>query len=190
MEFLYKNNLTETEEVELLQTLHDRFSVNMHRHPDVSWDEVEAYIRANKATLLSVYKMEMTGGEPDIVVLSGLPTIVCCVKETPKERKRVCYDKEARVDRKKYPPASSAKEQVALIGGSLLTEIDYKQLQEVEHVDKKTSSWLETPDSVRELGGAIFGDRRYERVFIYHNGAESYYQVRGYRVKVELSLTS
>ena len=168
----------------LLSTLQQRFERNKHRHPNISWEEIEAILQ--KDTILQVVKnMEATGGEPDVVVFDGL-YYVDCSKESPKGRRSICYDRAALESRKKYPPKNDAMTLATEMGIELLTEEDYQILQSFGDFVTKTSSWLLTPEAVRELGGAIFGDFRFGRVFIYHNGAESYYAARGFRGKVKL----
>lgn len=183
-----KQALTTEEKAILLEQLAARFEKNRHRHPSVEWAMIEEKLHDDGHLLLTVYKMEETGGEPDIFVFpeTNKLAFIDCVKETPKGRRSVCFDEEARLKRKKFPPAMSAKDQAAQIGIDILTENEYRQLQAIEPVDEKTSSWLETPAHIRALGGAIFGDRRYNQVFVYHNGADSYYASRGYRGKVNL----
>lgn len=186
MSVFEKQTISVEEKAALLEQLATRFEKNTHRHPSVEWTMIEDKLHNDEALLLTVYKMEETGGEPDVVVFSETDTIafVDCVKETPKGRRSVCFDEEARLKRKKFPPEMSAKDQAAQMGIDILTENEYKQLQAINPVDEKTSSWLETPSEIRTLGGAIFGDRRYNQVFVYHNGADSYYASRGYRGKV------
>lgn len=188
MSVFEKQTVNAEKKAVLLKQLAERFEKNYHRHPNVEWNVIEEKIQANDRLLLTVYKMEETGGEPDIVIFSegNEVAFVDCVKESPKGRRSVCYDEVARVNRKKYPPEMSAKDQASQIGIDLLTEKEYRQLQVIEAFDEKTSSWLETPEAIRSLGGAIFGDRRYNQVFVYHNGADSYYGARGYRGKVTL----
>lgn len=180
--------LTDEEKDAFLQRLMTRFTENKHRHKNVEWNEIEGKLRNDEAFLTTVYQMEETGGEPDVVVFptSGEIAFVDCVQESPKGRRSVCYDKEAREKRKKYPPEMSALEQAAAIGIDLLTETEYRDLQTMDAFDVKTSSWLQTPVNIRDLGGAIFGDRRYNHVFMYHNGADSYYGARGYRGKITI----
>lgn len=171
------------EKEKLLNILEDRFHSHIYRHEKVVWEDVLAIIRENDEILTTLYKMEETGGEPDVIAIDDNQSLafIDCVKESPIGRRSVCYDEAALQSRKKYKPDNSAIQIAADIGVSLLTEREYHFLQEVEAVDEKTSSWLHTPSEIRQLGGAIFGDRRYERVFVYHNGADSYYKVRGFR---------
>ena len=168
----------------LLQTLKSRFEANMHRHAALSWDAVEARLRSNPTRLWSLYMLETTGGEPDVVGLdasSGEYIFFDCSAETPHGRRSLCYDSDARLARKENRPAGSAMEAAAAMGAELLSEDQYRLLQQLGEFDLKTSSWLQTPPAIRKLGGAIFGDRRYDTVFVYHNGAESYYAARGFR---------
>ena len=169
---------------ELLELLKLRFEKNMHRHKHLEWDKVEARLKANSEKLWSLHEMERTGGEPDVVGFNektGEAVLYDCSAESPKGRRSVCYDPEALESRKKFPPKNSAVGLASEMGIELLTEEEYAELQQLSEFDTKTSSWLKTPAEVRKLGGAIFGDRRYARVFIYHNGAESYYAARGFR---------
>ena len=173
----------------LLQTLKSRFEANMHRHAALRWNSVEARLRSNPTRLWSLYMMETTGGEPDVVGLdasSGEYIFFDCSAETPAGRRNLCYDRAALDARKENKPAGSALDRAAEIGVTLLTEDDYRFLQTLDAFDRKTSSWVETPASIRSLGGAIFCDRRYDHVFTYHNGAESYYGVRGFRAKLSI----
>jgi hypothetical protein len=169
---------------ELLATLKRRFERNQGRHPALGWADVEARLAAAPARLDVLLAMENTGGEPDVVgvdVQTGEVLFVDCAKQSPSGRRSICYDGEAREARKEHPPASSACEMAAAMGIALLDEAQYRDLQALGNFDTTTSSWLKTPSAIRERGGAIFGDRRYDHVFIYHNGAESYYGARGFR---------
>lgn len=167
---------------QLLQTLHARFEKHSARHPDMIWDSVFSRISGNKAALAALQRMEETGGEPDVVLLEqGVLTFVDCATESPSGRRSLCFDKQARTSRKENAPAGSAMEMAADLSVELLTEQQYHTLQQFGAFDLKTSSWLATPAEVRTLGGAIFGDRRYDRVFVYHNGVQSYYAARGFR---------
>ena len=173
----------------LLQTLKSRFEANMHRHAALSWDAVEARLRSNPTRLWSLYMLETTGGEPDVVGLdasSGEYIFFDCSAETPTGRRNLCYDRAALDARKENKPAGSAHDFAAEIGVSILTEDEYQFLQTLDAFDRKTSSWVTTPEQIRALGGAIFCDRRYDHVFTYHNGAESYYGVRGFRAKLNI----
>lgn len=169
---------------ELLKTLKARFEKNMSRHQGVEWSKVESRLDANPKKLESLLEMEETGGEPDVVSYdkkSGEVVFYDCAPETPKGRRSVCYDGDALKARKEHKPKNSAMDMAKAMGITLLTEEEYGELQQLGEFDTKTSSWLLTPPDVRKLDGAIFGDRRYGRVFIYHNGAQSYYAVRGFR---------
>jgi hypothetical protein len=169
---------------ELLETLKARFEENKHRHRGLRWANVQARLEARPDKLWSLGEMERTGGEPDVVGMDGKTgeLLFCdCAAESPKGRRSVCYDGPAREARKEHKPKSSAVEMATAMRAELLTEEEYRRLQELEAFDTKTSSWLRTPPDIRALGGAIFGDYRYGAVFIYHNGAESYYAARGFR---------
>lgn len=174
---------------ELLQILQNRFEQNIHRHKDIKWEEIKAKLDGNPQKLWTLQQMEATGGEPDVVILDknkNTITFVDCAKESPKERRSLCYDHDALMSRKLHKPVHSALGLAAEWDVLLLNEEQYKALQKIETVDTKTSSWLHTPEDVRKHGGAIFGDYRFGRVFIYHNGAESYYSSRGFRGILEL----
>jgi hypothetical protein len=169
---------------ELLSALSARFEKNMDRHKGIEWAEVEARLEANPKKLWSIYEMERTGGEPDVVAHdknTGEYLFYDCSAESPKGRRSLCYDREALEARKEHKPANSAVDMAAAMGIELLTEAQYRGLQELGAFDMKTSSWVKTPDSIRKRGGAIFCDRRYDTVFMYHNGADSYYAARGFR---------
>jgi hypothetical protein len=169
---------------ELLQTLKSRFEKNMQRHKAITWAEVQARLENNPAALKSLRAMEETGGEPDVIGLdkeTGRITFCDCSSESPAGRRSLCYDREALDSRKENKPQSSALEMAASLGIDLLTEEQYRELQKLGEFDTKTSSWIKTPPDVRSLGGALFCDRRYGRVFVYHNGAPSYYAARGFR---------
>ncbi|WP_342574870.1 DUF4256 domain-containing protein [Paenibacillus sp. FSL M8-0142] len=169
---------------ELLQTLKARFEKNMNRHPGLEWADVQAKLEANPEKLWSLHEMEETGGEPDVVGHDGKTgeyIFYDCSAESPKGRRSVCYDREALESRKEHKPKSSAVEMAAAMGIELLTEEQYRELQQLGNFDMKTSSWVITPERIRRLGGALFCDRRYDTVFVYHNGAESYYAARGFR---------
>lgn len=169
----------------MIKVLEERFIKHPERHGDISWEDVRSYLEEHPEVLEILKKMEETGGEVDLFQLHGKYYYVDASKETPK-RLSLCYDKEARVNRKKNAPTFSVCEEVKKLGSILLDEEFYRALQEKGEFDLKTSSWLKTEDEVRKKGGAIFGDRRYGRVFIYHNGADSYYSSRGFRSYVEL----
>lgn len=176
--------LTPSRRDELTATLMARFDENVHRHPGLSREEVQAWLEARPGALWSLSEMERTGGEPDVVgrdAATGEVLFFDCSPESPAGRRSLCYDGAALDARRKNKPEGSAVERAAAMGAELLTEEQYRALQELGEFDTKTSSWLRTPADVRRLGGAIFGDRRFGRVFIYHNGAESYYAARGFR---------
>ena len=169
---------------ELLQILKARFEKNMNRHKGLEWAKVQARLEANTEKLSSLNEMEKTGGEPDVVGYdkkTGEYTFYDCSTESPKGRRNVCYDREALESRKEFKPKDSALNMAAAMGIEILTEEQYRVLQKLGNFDTKTSSWLKTPSEIRKLGGAIFGDRRYDHVFVYHNGAPSYYAARGFR---------
>jgi hypothetical protein len=169
---------------ELLTVLKSRFEKNMKRHEGLAWAGVKSRLEAKPESLWSLHEMERTGGEPDVVgqdKKTGEYIFYDCSAETPKERRSLCYDREALDSRKVAKPKDSAMAMAAAMGIEILTEEQYRALQELGEFDVKTSSWLVTPAAIRKLGGAIFGDRRYDRVFVYHNGAESYYGARGFR---------
>src|ERR1041384_3993349 len=162
----------------------------MNRHKGLQWAEVQAKLKANPEKLWSLNEMERTGGDPDVVgqdKKTGEYTFCDCSPESPKGRRSVCYDREALEARKENKPKDSAIEMAAAIGIELLTEEEYRQLQKLGDFDTKTSSWVKTPSDVRKLGGALFCDRRYDKVFLYHNGAESYYAARGFRGSLRVS---
>jgi len=169
---------------ELLRTLETRFRENRNRHRGLEWAEVQTKLEANPEKLWSLNEMERTGGEPDVVghnMKMGEYTFYDCSAESPKGRRSVCYDREALESRKEDKPLDSAMEMAAAMGIELLTEEQYRALQKLGSFDTKTSSWVETPSNIRNLGGALFCDRRYDTVFVFHNGAESYYAARAFR---------
>jgi len=169
---------------ELLRALKARFEKNMNRHQGLEWAKVQAKLEANPSKLWSLHEMERSGGEPDVVGYdkkTGETIFYDCSAESPTGRRNVCYDREALESRKEFKPEDNAMDMAAAMGIDLLTEEQYRELQILGNFDTKTSSWLKTPSEIRKLGGAIFGDRRYEHVFVYHNGAPSYYGVRGFR---------
>ncbi|WLR47182.1 DUF4256 domain-containing protein [Halobacillus litoralis] len=179
-----KGELLVEEKQELLQGLKARFEKNRHRHEDLDWTEVQAKLDEHPEKLWSLNEMERTGGEPDVVGYSKEKDAYIfydCSKESPKGRRSVCYDRAALESRKKYKPETSAMDLAASMGIEMLTEEQYRSLQELGEFDLKTSSWVHTPEKIRELGGALFCDRRFDHVFLYHNGAESYYKARGFR---------
>jgi len=169
---------------ELLSVLKARFEKNMNRHQGLEWANVQAKLEAHTEKLWSLNEMETTEGEPDVVGYdeqTGEYIFYDCSAESPKGRRSVCYDREALESRKKHKPENSAIDMVADMGVELLTEEQYRELQQLGNFDTKTSSWVKTPATIRKLGGAIFCDRRYDTVFVYHNGADSYYAARGFR---------
>jgi hypothetical protein len=179
-----KKQLSPEQRDELLETLKVRFEKNMNRHGGLEWAKVRAKLEANSDKLWSLNEMERTGGEPDVVghdKKAGEYLFYDCSAESPKGRRSVCYDGEALESRKEHKPKNSAIEMAAAMGIELLTEEQYRELQELGDFDTKTSSWVQTPTDIRELGGALFCDRRYDHVFVYHNGAESYYAARAFR---------
>jgi len=184
-----KGDLSPAQREELLRTLKARFEKNMSRHEGIDWTKVRAKMEANAEKLWTLHEMERTGGEPDVVgydkTLDEYSFYDCAV-ESPTSRRSVCYDREALETRKEHRPKNSAVDMAAAMGSDLLTEEQYRGLQELGSFDTKTSSWLRTPASIRRLGGAIFGDRRYNTVFVYHNGAESYYAARGFRCSLRV----
>lgn len=176
--------ITPEQREELLRTLKARFEQNMHRHPGLDWAEVQARLEARPDKLWSLYEMERTGGEPDVVGFdsqTGEYIFYDCSPESPKGRRSLCYDPEALESRKEHKPAGSAVGMAEAMGIELLTEQEYRELQKLGAFDTKTSSWVKTPPEIRRLGGAMFCDRRYNTVWTYHNGAESYYAARGFR---------
>ena len=179
-----KKELSPEQREELISILKTRFEKNMNRHKGMEWTEVQAKLETNPAKLSSIDDMEITGGEPDVVGYDEKTDeyiFYDCAAESPKDRRSFCYDHEALESRKANKPENSAVNLAAEMGIELLTEEEYRNLQELGNFDLKTSSWLKTPADIRKLGGAIFGDRRFNRVFIYHNGADSYYAARGFR---------
>jgi hypothetical protein len=179
-----KKELSPKQQEELLGVLKARFEKNKGRHKGLEWGKVQARLEANADKLWSLQEMEQTGGEPDVVghdKKTGEFTFIDCSAESPKGRRSVCYDREALESRKEHKPENAALEMAAAMGIELLMEEQYRELQKLGEFDTKTSSWVQAPADIRKLGGAIFGDRRFGRVFIYHNGAESYYAARGFR---------
>jgi len=178
-----KKELSQEHE-ELISILKTRFEKNRNRHKDIDWAKVHARLEANAEKLWSLNEMERTGGEPDVVgqdTKTGKYLFYDCSAESPKERRSLCYDREALASRKENKPKDSAVDMAAAMGIELLTEEEYRDFQKLGDFDLKTSSWIKTPADIRKLGGALFCDRRYGTVFTYHNGAESYYAARGFR---------
>lgn len=179
-----KKQLSSEQQSELIQTLQSRFEKNPNRHKAMDWSKIEAKLISNPAKLWSLNEMEATGGEPDVIGYDEKTNeyVFCdCSPESPKDRRSLCYDQKALDSRKEHKPKDSAVEAAAAMGIELLTEEQYRQLQKLGNFDTKTSSWIATTPEIRKLGGALFCDRRYDTVFLYHNGAESYYAARGFR---------
>ena len=179
-----KNQLAQKQIEVLIELLKNRFEKNLHRHTEMNWSDVQNKLIKLPDKLWSLQEMENTGGEPDVIAYDQQKDeylFVDCSPETPKGRRSLCYDREALEARKDHPPKNSAIDVAKEMGAELLTEEQYYELQKLGEFDLKTSSWLKTPDEIRRLDGAIFADRRYGRVFIYHNGAQSYYAARGFR---------
>ena len=179
-----KKELSPEQRKELLGALKARFEKNMNRHKGLEWAKVQAKLEADPEKLWSLHEMERTGGEPDVVghdEKTGEYIFYDCSAESPKDRRNVCYDREALESRKEHKPENNAMDMAAAMGIEILTEEQYRALQKLGNFDAKTSSWLKTPSEIRKLGGALFADRRYDHVFVYHNGAESYYGARAFR---------
>ena len=179
-----KITLSNKQREELLRTLKSRFEKNIDRHKDLAWAKVQAKLEANAEKLSSLIEMERTGGEPDVVghdKKTGEYIFYDCSEKSPKGRRSLCYDREALESRKEHKPKNDAVDMATAMGIELLTEEQYRELQQLGYFDAKTSSWVKTPSAIRKLGGAVFCDRRYDTVFLYHNGAESYYAARGFR---------
>ncbi len=179
-----KKVLTPEESVKLIETLKARFEKNANRHSAIEWTQIQTKLEANPSKLWSLNEMERTGGEPDVVAFdkkTGEYIFYDCSPESPKDRRSVCYDHKALESRKEHKPKDSAINMAETMGVSILTEEEYRQLQQLGNFDTKTSSWIETPEAIRKLGGAVFCDFRYGTIFLYHNGAESYYAARGFR---------
>jgi Protein of unknown function (DUF4256) len=179
-----KKDLSPALREELLRTLQARFEKNVDRHKGLEWVQVQAKLEANAEKLWSLYEMERTGGEPDVVghdKKTGEYIFYDCSAESPNGRRSLCYDREALESRKENKPKNNATDMAASMGIELLTEEQYRELQKLGNFDTKTSSWVKTPSAIRKLGGALFCDRRYDTVFVYHNGAESYYAGRAFR---------
>lgn len=184
-----KNQLSSQAKATLLETLQARFEKNMNRHKGVDWSKVQAKLEANPEKLWSLNEMEASGGEPDVVGFdkkTGEYVFYDCAAESPKGRRSVCYDREALEARKENKPKDSAMNMAAAMGVELLTEAQYRELQQLGEFDLKTSSWIKTPAEVRKLGGGLYCDRRYNQVFLYHNGADSYYAARGFRCSLSV----
>lgn len=184
-----KKDLPQEEKETLLQTLETRFEKNMQRHKDLKWADIVAKLEGNAEKLWSLHEMEATEGEPDVVGYdkkSGEYIFYDCSAESPKGRRSVCYDTEALESRKEHKPKNSALGMAVAMGIEILTETEYRELQQLGEFDRKTSTWVQTPTDIRELGGALFCDRRYDHVFLYHNGAESYYAARGFRGRLRV----
>lgn len=179
-----KNKLSAAQQKEILSTLKARFEKNMDRHKSMEWAAIQSKLEASPEKLWSLNAMEETGGEPDVVdhdKKTGAYIFYDCAAESPKGRRSICYDHEALEKRKEHKPENSAVEMAAEMGIELLTEEQYRELQQLGNFDTKTSSWIKTPAAIRKLGGALFCDCRYNTVFLYHNGADSYYAARGFR---------
>jgi hypothetical protein len=179
-----KQPLSSEQSTELFKILKSRFEKNMSRHPGLEWAKIQAKLATNSEKRWSLHEMEKTGGEPDVVDYqedTDEYVFYDCAPESPKGRRSVCYDQEALAARKEHKPATSALEMAKKMGIEILTEEQYRELQKLENFDLKTSSWIKTPSEIRNLGGALFCDCRYGYVFVYHNGAESYYAARGFR---------
>ncbi len=179
-----KATLSKQQADELLDVLKARFEKNRNRHKGLDWAQVEARLKAKADKLWSLHEMERTGGEPDVVghdKKTGEYIFFDCAAESPKSRRSLCYDREALTSRKENKPKDNALDVAAAMGIELLTEEQYRELQKTGEFDAKTSSWVKTPAAIRQLGGALFCDRRFDTVFVYHNGAESYYAARGFR---------
>ncbi|MEI6462691.1 MAG: DUF4256 domain-containing protein [bacterium] len=179
-----KRKLTTEQNKKILAILESRFEKNMNRHKSIKWEKVLEKLEDNAEKLWTVNEMEVTGGEPDVVGEDKKTSefiFMDCSSETPEARRNFCYDHEALNSRKEFKPKNSAMNMATSIGVDILTEDEYRGLQKLGEFDLKTSSWLKTPESIRKLGGSIFGDRRYDTVFVYHNGAQSYYGSRGFR---------
>ena len=184
-----KKKLSAAQREELLTTLQTRFEKNMNRHKGLDWAKVRTKLEADPKKLWSLSEMERTGGEPDVVGYdkkTGEYVFYDCSAESPKGRRSICYDHKALESRKEHKPQNSAVGMATEMGIELLTEEQYRELQQLGNFDLKTSSWVKTPSNIRELGGALYCDRRYNQVFLYHNGAESYYAVRGFRGSLQV----
>jgi hypothetical protein len=178
-----KKKLSAEQSKELLSVLKKRFEKNMHRHKGIEWADIQAKLEASPEKLWSLNEMERSGGEPDVV---GRDVFYDCSAESPGGRRSVCYDYEGQESRKEHKPANNAVDMAVAMGIVILTEEQYRELQQLGNFDLKTSSWIQTPDAIRELGGALFADRRYDHIFVYHNGAQSYYAARAFRGSLKL----
>lgn len=179
-----KNELTKEQCEQVLIILKTRFEQNPSRHKNLEWDAIQKKLKTRRDKLWSLFQMESTGGEPDIIEYDHKAdeyVFYDCSVESPKGRRSICYDKEALESRKENKPTNTAVDMATFMGVDILTEKEYRELQKIGNFDTKTSSWVKTPTEIRKLGGALFCDRRYDTVFVYHNGAESYYGVRGFR---------
>jgi hypothetical protein len=179
-----KIELSPEQREELIKTLKARFEKNMHRHKGLEWEKLQAKLAANIEKIWSLNEMERTGGEPDVVGYddkTGEYIFYDCSAESPVGRRSICYDREGLESRKEHKPNNNAVDMAAEIGIEILSEEQYRDLQQIGNFDTKSSSWVKTPAEIRKLGGALFCDRRYDHVFVYHNGAESYYAIRGFR---------
>ena len=183
----HKKELSVEQREKLLKELKIRFRENSNRHTGLKWEKVQERLEKYPEKLWSLFQMEETGGEPDVVGLdnkTGEYIFYDCSAESPKDRRSLCYDQKAHASRKEHKPSGNALDMAADMGIEVLSEEEYRKLQELGEFDLKTSSWIKTPDNIRKLGGALFCDRRYDHVFVYHNGAESYYAGRGFRGKI------
>jgi Protein of unknown function (DUF4256) len=186
---MIKNTLSVSEKNTLLETLKSRFEKNMNRHANLDWIQVQLRLEKNTEKLWSLSEMERTGGEPDVVIQESTTGeyIFCdCSPESPSLRRSLCYDRAALDARKENKPKGSAMDMAGDMGIEILTEEQYRDLQRLGEFDMKTSSWIHTPENIRKLGGALFSDRRYDTIFLYHNGAESYYAARGFRGSIKI----
>jgi len=184
-----EGSLSEEEQEKLLEVLKDRFEKNINRHQGLEWSKVQTRLEMNSPKLWSLNEMERTGGEPDVIGSDRETSeyiFYDCAAESPIGRRNVCYDQEALESRKSFKPKDSAVNMAAAMGIEILTEEQYQELQKIGNFDTKTSSWIKTPPEIRKLGGALFCDRRYDHVFVYHNGAESYYAARGFRGSIKI----
>ena len=184
-----KRKLSQKDQDQLLSLLKERFEKNMKRHKGLDWAKIQAKLEKSADKLWSLNEMEKSGGEPDVVGLdkkSGEYIFYDCAAESPKERRSFCYDKKALDSRKENKPKNNAVDVATSMGAEILTEAEYRELQKLGEFDLKTSSWVNTPEAIRKLGGALFCDRRFDTVFVYHNGAESYYAARGFRCSLKV----